>query len=129
MKFEKDTISGWLLKYIIPIIIIPIMTSSIISYGATKSIGTQQINDGKRIDSIVGRMNLEYDQLRDRNKMQDYNIQKNQAAISKFEAILENLQKELSRMSNNDEAYLKELRKISSIVAVLKDREDRKGER
>jgi hypothetical protein len=117
----NNSAGSWLLKYILPIIIIPIISSYIISYGAVRSMETQQLNDGKRIDQVVKETN--------RNSIE---ISRNIQRISKLEILIETVNKTLSRQADLYDKNLTEMRKIRSSlsdlkesVAVLKDRENR----
>lgn len=111
----------WMLKYILPVIIIPIMTSYIVAYGAVKSMETQQINDGKRIDQIQSGTNI--------NRVE---ISRVSSRVSKLEVLMENVDRTLTRQADISDKNLSEMRKMRSVlgdlkesVAVLKDRSER----
>jgi hypothetical protein len=117
----NNSAGSWLLKYILPIIIIPIISSYIISYGAVRSMETQQLNDGKRIEQVIKETN--------RNSIE---ISRNIQRISKLEVLIENINNTLKRQADLYDKNLTEMRKIRSSlsdlkesVAVLKDRENR----
>lgn len=124
MPGEKTTVSGWFLRYILPVIIVPILTSSIISYGAVSRMENQQVNDSKRIDQVQVNTNI--------NRVE---ISKNSTRISKIEVIIENIDRTLERQAEISDKNLTEMRKIRGAlsdlkesVAVLKDREERQEE-
>ncbi len=117
MGSEKETISGWLLKYIIPVIVIPLITSSMISYGATRALGTQQINDAKRMDQIEKSTNI--------NRVE---LSKHNSRLSKIETLIERINENLKDTTKELRMIRSNLNSIGKIVVVLKDREERDKE-
>lgn len=120
-KNDNSSAGSWLLKYILPIIIIPIISSYIVSYGAVTSMETQQVNDGKRIDQVIKDTN--------RNSIE---ISRNIQKISKLEVVIENIDKTLNRQADLYDRSVVEMKKtnktisdLKEIIAVLKDRDSR----
>lgn len=114
MGTEKETVSGWLLKYILPIIIIPILSSSIITYGSTIALETQIINDGKRIE-----------QLEVNTNMTRVELSKHNERLTKIEILVERINKSLDDSTKELMKIRSDLGEIGKIVVVLKDRTER----
>jgi hypothetical protein len=116
-----NTVRSWFLKYILPVIIVPILTSSIIAWGSVRSLETQSYNDGKRIDQIEKSTNI--------NRV---DISKTIERVSKIETIIESIDRTLARQADLQDKNISEMRKIRGVieelsksVAILKDREER----
>lgn len=116
------TARDWFIKYILPIIIVPIISSYIVVYGAVRSIVTQQEAEVKRVD-----------QLQKESNMSRVEISALATRVSKVEVILESLDRTLTRQTDISDKFLIEMRKITREIsdvkesmAILKDRDDRK---
>lgn len=99
-------------------VLIPIIGSTIICYGTIQRVDNQILNNGKRIDQVEKNGNISR-----------VEISKTNERVSKLEILCENIHKSLDNInvtiSKRDSSIDKQLRSISSTVAVLKDRADR----
>lgn len=102
----------WFLRYILPIIIIPLLSSGFVCYGTIQKVDNQIVNNEKRIgrietnDSIT---RVEFSKINGR--------------VSKLEVLCENINKSLDRIAKRDSSIDKQLRSINESVVVLKDRQ------
>lgn len=118
---DRDTVANWIFKVILPVTIIPLFTSYIVSSQALTRVETQQLNDNKRIDQVEKGNNI--------NRVE---ISKVAERVSKIEVVIENLDRTLARQLELDSKNLTEIRRMRSdirdvkeYVAVIRDREER----
>ena len=114
--------TDWLIKYILPIIIVPIISSFIVCYGTISSIKTQLENNSHKLDK-----------LEIKTDSQDADIKLLCSRMSKTEAIVDNYDDLLRRTLKINDRQLEEIKKIGhevsdvkKSVAVLEDRSKRR---
>lgn len=114
--------TDWLIKYILPIIIVPIISSFIVCYGTISSIKTQLENNTHKLN-----------QLEIKTESSDSAIKILCERLSKTEILTDNYSSLLRRTISLYDKQLEEIKKISSeigdvkkSVAVLEDRSKRR---
>lgn len=114
--------TDWLIKYILPIIIVPIISSFIVCYGTISSIKTQLENNTHKLN-----------QIEIKTGVNSSDIKLLCSRIDKTEVIVENYDNLLRRTLKISDNQFDEIKKIASdladvkkSVAVLEDRSKRR---
>lgn len=114
--------TDWLIKYILPIIIVPIISSFIVCYGTISSIKTQLENNTHKLN-----------QIEIKTEVNSSDIKLLCSRIDKTEVIVENYDNLLRRTLKISDNQFDEIKKIASdladvkkSVAVLEDRSKRR---
>ena len=114
--------TDWLIKYILPIIIVPIISSFIVCYGTISSIKTQLENNTHKLN-----------QLEIKTESNDSAIKILCERLSKTEILTDNYSSLLRRTISLYDKQLEEIKKIGhevsdvkKSVAVLEDRSKRR---
>ena len=114
--------TDWLIKYILPIIIVPIISSFIVCYGTISSIKTQLENNTHKLN-----------QIEIKTGVNNSDIKLLCSRIDKTEVIVENYDNLLRRTLKISDNQFDEIKKIASdladvkkSVAVLEDRSKRR---